>query len=341
MRDGERPAVRLAAGRGESPVGVGRDRAGQAGRRVPALRRDAAISSRTRPPPSARASSIRGFAGATDLAVGKGRVFWADGQAGALAAAAPAGRCAARPSSRTWNQPKLDSDGDDARRHRRPARRVLGGATGVSITRPGSGKARLRAERQYSEEYAGFRVPVVTAKGVTTLFDHFTFTTSTTFADLAAGEPRLGRARDRRHADPDLGRRRRQRRLRRGAFGRRLRPRQRLPRADHRPRAVPDRARRPRARAASCRRGSRSTSASRPSLRTKVRGSKITGRTPLAGVAVEVRDSDEKLVASLARRRGKVDAAEADGDGRRLPRRPAQYAYDGRARLSARRHEAR
>ena len=58
----------------------------------------------------------------------------------------------------------------------------------MSITLVGSGKARPRAARSYSEEHAGFRIPVVTASGVTTLFDHFTFTTSTSFAVLGTGK---------------------------------------------------------------------------------------------------------------------------------------------------------
>ena len=66
-------------------------------------------------------------------------------------------------------------------------------------------------------------------------------------------------------------------------------------------------------------------------MQAKVRGGKITGRLPLAGVAVEVRDSEEKLVATLTTdAAGKVALPEADGDGLALSAAttPRSYAYD-------------
>ncbi len=328
VRDGERPAVRLAAGRGSSPVGVGRDRAGK---RVVVYVRCGGRCDLVAYSPSAKRSRIvdRGFAGATDLAVGKGRVFWADGKR--VRSRALAGGPVRREAVVAHMEPtELDTDGNTlAVTGDMPGE--YSGATGVSITRPGSGKARLRAERQYAEEYAGFRVPVVTAKGVTTLFDHFTFTTSTTFADLAAGDhgwdergtggmqiltwDAYGANAVLVEAPSDAG----------CALGSDFaevtiaRVPCRIVLADlSRERVLPPRIAIDK-RVATV-------------LRTNVRGSKVTGRTPLTGVAVEVRDSDEKLVASLVTdAEGKATLPEAeDGEGLAVTAAttPVSYAYD-------------
>jgi hypothetical protein len=56
------------------------------------------------------------------------------------------------------------------------------------------------------------------------------------------------------------------------------------------------------------------------------------GRVPLAGVAVTVRDSDDKLVASLTTdAKGNVTLPEADGGGLAImaATTPVSYAYDG------------
>ena len=331
VRDGGKPVVRLAAGRGESPIGVGRDRRG---RRVVVYLRCGSDCDLVAYSPTAGRSRVvdRGFARATDLAVAKGRVFWI---AGRRAYSRPLERGKARREAVAARlAPRsLDSDGRTLA--------VVGdlpddptdetGATGVSITRPGSGKARLRAERRYSQEYAGFRAPVVTSKGVTTLFDYFTFTTSTTFADLPAGQPGW---RERGtgamqvltwDADGDKAVFVEAPSAAGCALG-----------SDYREQIITS---------APCRIVLADLSRERlmaPRIaidnrvatvaRTKVRGSKITGRLPLAGVAVEVRDSEEHLVATLTTdARGKVTLPEPEsGDGLAISAAtsPRSYAYD-------------
>jgi len=128
-----------------------------------------------------------GFAKATELAVGKRRVFWISG-ARVYSRPFGAGRARREALAAHLRPGSLDSDGTTLAVVGDLPGEFAGGATGVWVTRVGSGKARLRAARSYSEEYAGFRIPVVTARGVTTLFDHFTFTTSTSFAELGTGK---------------------------------------------------------------------------------------------------------------------------------------------------------
>ena len=75
-------------------------------------------------------------------------------------------------------------------------------------------------------------------------------------------------------------------------------------------------------------RGLRTTSAWRPSWQRSA-GSKITGRLPIAGVAVEVRDSDETLVATLTTdARGKVTPPDTSDNELQSQQHPRSYAYD-------------
>jgi hypothetical protein len=328
VRDGGRPVVRLAAGRGSSPVGVGRDRAGK--RVVVYLRCGGRCDLVAYAPAAGRSHVIdHGVGDASDLAVGRGRVFWADGKR-VRSRALSGGPVRMEAVVAAMKPTELDTDGTTLAVTGDMPGEFAGGATGVSITRVGSAKARLRAERNYSEEYAGFRVPVVTAKGVTTLFDHFTFTTSITFADLGAGKSGW----DERgtgamqiltwdadansavfvEAPSDAG----------CALGSDFteqviaRAPCRIVLADlSRERILPPRISID-ARVATV-------------MQTKLRGSSISGRLPLAGVAVEVRDSDGQLVASLVTDAlGKVTLPEGD-DGEGLAVKaataPVSYAY--------------
>jgi hypothetical protein len=328
VRDGDRPVVRLAAGRGESPVGVGKDRSGK---RVVVYLRCGVRCDLVAYSPSAGKSRVvdKGFADATDLAVGKGRVFWIDGRR-VYSRPLTQGRVRREALVAHMDPSSLDSDGTTLAVVGDLPGEFAGGATGVSVTRPGSGRARLRAERTYSEEYAGFRDPVVTAKGVTTLFDHFTFSTSIAFAELAAGD-KGWKARgtgamqilrwdaDGSHAvfveaPSDVG----------CGLGSDFLEQIiasapcRIVLADlSRERILPPRI--------SIRKNVATV------VRTKVRGSRITGRIPEVGVKVEVRDSDKKLVATLTTdAQGKVALPEPDAGGIAVTAAtlPVSYAYD-------------
>ncbi len=255
VRDGSKPAVRLDAGRRESPIGVGRDRAG---RRVVVYLRCGGTCDLVAYSPSAKRSRVvdEGFARATDLAVGKGRVFWIVGR---RAFSRPLGPGKARREAVVANMdPRtLDSDGTTLAVVGDLPGEFDGGATGVSITR-----------------------------------DRAVFVEAPSDAGCALGSDFLEQIIARvpcRIVVADLARERI------------LPPRIAI---DERVATV---------------------------VRTKVRGSKITGRLALAGVAVEVRDSDEQLIASLTTdARGKVTLPEADGDGLAVSAAttPRSYAYD-------------
>ncbi len=184
VRDGDRPAVRLAAGRGIGAVDVGRDRRdrvvvvyARCGGRCDLVAFGLAVG-RTR-------VVVRGVR-ATDVTVGRGRVFWTDGKrvrsrsldGGPVRGEAVAGR---------MDPTEIDTDGTTLAATGEVPFDDGNGATGLSVTRVGSGRARLRGSRGYGEEYAAIRSPVVTRAGVTTLLDSFPPGVAPGFADFAAG----------------------------------------------------------------------------------------------------------------------------------------------------------
>lgn len=185
VRDGSRPRVLLSAGLGSSLVDVGRDRRG---RRVVVFTRcggrcDIVSFSLASRSTRVVVPGVR----ATDVTVGAGRVFWADGrrvrsrslEGGRVRFEAVAGRM--QPS-------ELDTDGKTLAVTGPVPFDSGNGATGLSVTRPGSGRARLRGRRAFGEEYAALRAPVVAPEGVVTLFDDFTAGIAPGWADFAAGQ---------------------------------------------------------------------------------------------------------------------------------------------------------
>jgi hypothetical protein len=184
IRDGSRPAVRLSAGRGASAVDVGRD---ERGRRVVVYTRCGARCDLVAFSPAAGRSRVvaRGVP-ASDVAVGRGRAFWIDGRR-VRSRALTGGPVRAEGLARGLAPAELDTDGITLAVTGELPTGFGNGTTGLSVTRVGSGRARLRAERTYGEEYAALRSPVVTAQGVSTLFDYFTEGVSYAFADAPAG----------------------------------------------------------------------------------------------------------------------------------------------------------
>lgn len=180
---------RIPAGRGSSPVAVGR---GPGGRRWVAYQRCTPRCALVARPVAAggRSKVIAGGTRPNDLAVGGGRVFWIEGRrvrsralrGGAIRREAYAGidtpdrlDADARTLAVTG-----DTDGDEDS--------GIEGGSALSVSRPGSGRARVRAARSYSQEPVAYRSPVITKAGITTLFeDGFAFDTARKFADFPAG----------------------------------------------------------------------------------------------------------------------------------------------------------
>ena len=185
VRDGDRPVVRLAAGRGVSPVDVGRD---ASRRHVVVFVRCGGRCDLVASSPSAGRSRVvvRGVR-ASEVTIGRGRVFWIEGRQ-VRSRALDGGAVRREAVVRGMDPTELDTDGTTLAVTGDVPTDVGNGATGLSVTRVGSGRARLRGERAYGEEYAAIRGPVVTARGVTTLFDSFIEGVSAAFADFAAGK---------------------------------------------------------------------------------------------------------------------------------------------------------
>ena len=185
VRDGSAPARRLAAGERGGELDVGRDRRGRpvvvyarCGRRCDLV----AFS------PSAGRSRIvvkdvRGFI--FDVTVGRGRIFWIAGST-VRSRSLDGGPVRREAVAKGVDPLEIDTDG------RTLAVVGVGPAetgqelTALSVTRVGSGRARIRGERTRGEEYAALRGPVVTRTGITTLFD-YSPGVSYGFSDFTAG----------------------------------------------------------------------------------------------------------------------------------------------------------
>lgn len=109
-----------------------------------------------------------------DLAVAGGRVFWSDGRV--VRSRALSGGAVRREALAGGIEPDaIDADGSTLA--------VVGDLpdrsdetntfeTGLSVTRPGSGRARLRGTISFSQEYRAQRSPMVTSDGVSTLIEY-------------------------------------------------------------------------------------------------------------------------------------------------------------------------
>lgn len=185
VRDGDRPVVRLTAGRGVSPVDVGRDRRG---RRVVVYVRCGGRCDLVAYTPSAKRSRVvvPGVR-VSDVTVGRARVFWIQSRQ-VRSRALDGGPVRREAVARGMNPSELDTDGKTLAVTGEVPFENGNGATGLSVTRVGSGRARLRGERAYGEEYAAIRDPVVIPSGVTTLFDSFIPGVAAAFADFAPGK---------------------------------------------------------------------------------------------------------------------------------------------------------
>jgi hypothetical protein len=164
IRDGDRPVRRIAAGRRSfSPVAVGRD---GRGKRVVVYPRCAGSCDLVAYAVSANRSRViaRRVVNVVDVTVGGGRVFWADGRR-VRSVSTSGGRVRGEAVAPKLKPTDIDSDGTTLAATGSLPGEFDGGATGLSVTRVGSGRARLRAERHYSEEYAAMRAPLAHAQG--------------------------------------------------------------------------------------------------------------------------------------------------------------------------------
>jgi len=190
VRDGSAPARRLSAGKRGGALDVGRDRRGRpvvvyarCGRRCDLV----AFS------PSAGRSRIvvndvRGFV--SDVTVGRGRIFWIAGST-VLSRSLEGGPVRREAVAEGVDPNEIDTDGRTLAVVGGGPGETGNGSTALSITRVGSGRARIRGERIRGDEYATLRGPlrgpVVTGTGVRTLFDESTAGVAYAFADFRAG----------------------------------------------------------------------------------------------------------------------------------------------------------
>ena len=186
VRDGSAPARRLSAGKRGGALDVGRDRRGRpvvvyarCGRRCDLV----AFS------PSAGRSRIvvkdvRGFV--YDVTVGRGRIFWIAGST-VLSRSLDGGPVRREAVAKGVDPSEIDTDGRTLAVVGGGPWEFGNGSTALSVSRVGSGRARIRGERIQGEEYAALRGPVVTRAGVSTLFDVFTGGVAYGFADFRAG----------------------------------------------------------------------------------------------------------------------------------------------------------
>ena len=184
VHDGDAPAKRLSAGRGTGPVDVGRDRRG---RPVVGYERCGGRCDLVAFSPSERRSrvAVRGVR-ALDVTIGRGRIYWADGRT-VRSRSLVGGPVRREAVARGVSAVEIDTDGRTLAVVGDGPSDIGNGSSALSVTRPGSGRARLRGERAYGEEYAELRGPVVTRSGVTTLFDEVTAGVAYGFADFRAG----------------------------------------------------------------------------------------------------------------------------------------------------------
>lgn len=179
------PVRRIPAGRGPSPVDVGRDRRGR--RIVVYVRCGRRCDVLALPAQGGRSRVIAGVRRAADVTIGANRVFWTDGlrvrsrslDGGPVRSEAFGGEM--KPTALDTDGRTLAVTGDT----RFPAGE---GGTQLTVTRPGSGRARFLEDRDYTEAYVEYRSPVVTRAGVTTLYEDDEPGVATSFADFASGK---------------------------------------------------------------------------------------------------------------------------------------------------------
>ncbi|CAA9470147.1 MAG: hypothetical protein AVDCRST_MAG53-1215 [uncultured Solirubrobacteraceae bacterium] len=122
---------------------------------------------------------------ALDVTIGRGRIYWADGRT-VRSRSLDGGPVRREAVARGVSSVEIDTDGRTLAVVGDGPSDIGNGSSALSVTRPGSGRARLRGERAYGEEYAELRGPVVTRSGVTTLFDEVTAGVAYAFADFRA-----------------------------------------------------------------------------------------------------------------------------------------------------------
>ncbi|MCW3016923.1 MAG: hypothetical protein JWO02_4015 [Solirubrobacterales bacterium] len=328
VRDGARPVVRLVAGTRSSPVDVGRD---IQGRRVVLYGRcDSRCDLVAFTPSTGHSRVVARSVRAADVTVGRGRAFWIDAKA-VRSRALDGGPIRREAVVGDMDPTELDTDGTTLAVTGDLPGDFDGGATGLSVTRVGSGRALLRGRRTYSEEYAGMRGPVVTPTGVTVLFDGLVPGVPLSFADFATGaKGRQARTTGGMQivgwdaaggstvfvegpTSDGCGAA--------AAF------------SDERIAAVPCRI------VLAARAGERLlppriavTQTSATVLQTTLRGGTVTGRVPLAGVPVQLRDADGVLARLVTDAQGRVTLPTDEVDGGLTvvaATTPPSYAYDG------------
>ncbi len=185
IRAGDARTRVIPAGRGTSPVDVGRERSGR--RVVVFARCGGRCDLLALPAVGGRSRVLAARTRVDDVAVGGGRVFWFAGDD--VRSRALAGGPARREAVVAALTPlELETDGTTLAVTGDLAGDDTGnGTTGLSVTRVGSGRARLRGSRTFGEEYAALRSPAVTSRGVSTLFDEQAMGVSLKMRDFAAG----------------------------------------------------------------------------------------------------------------------------------------------------------
>ncbi len=199
VHDGDAPAKRLSAGRGTGPVDVGRDRRG---RPVVGYERCGGRCDLVAFSPSARRSRVvvEGVR-ALDVTIGRGRIYWADGRT-VSSRSLDGGPVRREAVARGVSAVEIDTDGrtlavvgdgpsdignGSSALRSRVGLRAGAAARGAGERRGVRGLRAGAAARGYGEEYAELRGPVVTRSGVTTLFDEVSAGVAYAFADFRAG----------------------------------------------------------------------------------------------------------------------------------------------------------
>ena len=168
IRLGNAAPRRIAAGKGYSPVDVGHDRRG---RRVVAFQRCAArCDLMTVPVVGGRPRVVARIGRAADVTIGRGRIVWIEGRRvrSRLLAGGPVHREAVAFGMRPQ---RIDTDGRTLAVTGEMVYQDINGKSGLSVTRPGSGRARLRGSKGFGEQYAAIRSPAVTPDGITSLYE--------------------------------------------------------------------------------------------------------------------------------------------------------------------------
>lgn len=168
IRLGAAAPRRIAAGKGYSPVDVGVDRRG---RRVVGFQRCAArCDLMTVPVVGGRPRVVARIERAADLTIGRGRIFWIEQRQvrSRLLAGGPIRREAVASGVRPQ---RIDTDGRTLAVTGEMVYQDINGKSGLSVTRPGSGRARLRGSKGFGEQYEAIRSPAVTPNGITSLYE--------------------------------------------------------------------------------------------------------------------------------------------------------------------------